>query len=235
MKIEIQDVSYTYQRHRSALAGCSFACAGGEITAVLGPNGSGKTTLFELLSRQRPWQSGGCTVVDGPKFGDLVVGWASSDPVFYETTPVSTFVERTYGPAFGLTRAESAGRGSALAKALRFEDDYARPPRELSRGNRTKASILLAMLHEPALLLLDEPFTGLDLGTVDALLAVLDDYAHVRKACVVLADHQVGALDAIVDHVAFIEDGKIVHAARRDELLARHGTLSDAYRSVFHH
>lgn len=233
MIIHAENVSYTYARKHAALSDCSLSFASGQVTALLGPNGSGKTTLLELLSRQRRWQTGTVRASDGPDFRELTIGWASSDPVFHESTCLRAFVEKTYGPAFGLSRKESLRRGEALAEHLQLEKDYARPPRELSRGNRTKASLLLALLLDPRILLLDEPFTGLDVGTLDTFLKLIDAHARERGTCVLLADHQVGVLESVASRVSFIGTGAVTMTATRDDLVSRHGSLLDAYRATF--
>ncbi|HEU4364433.1 MAG TPA: ABC transporter ATP-binding protein [Candidatus Krumholzibacteria bacterium] len=233
MIIHVENVSYRYPRQHAALSDCSITCASGEIAALLGPNGSGKTTLLELLSRQRRWQGGHVRVTGGPDYRDLTIGWASSEPVFYESTGLRTFVEKTYGPAFGLTVRESRERADALAEQLLLKGDYSRPPRELSRGNRTKASLLLALLLDPHVLLLDEPFTGLDVGTLDAFLELIDSRARECGTCILLADHQVGTLESVVDRVSFIRSGSICATATRMQLVEQHGDLVTAYRATF--
>lgn len=233
MIIHAESISYTYARKHAALKDCSLSFTSGQVTALLGPNGSGKTTLLELLSRQRRWQSGSVRTSDGPSYSDLTIGWASSEPVFYDGTPLRTFVEKTYGPTFGLSPDESRRRGRQLAEELQLTGDYARPPGELSRGNRTKASLLLALLLEPHVLHLDEPFTGLDVATLDALLKIIDQRAHERGMSILLADHQVGVLESVVDRVTFICNGSVVSTGGRQEVMARHGSLIAAYRATF--
>jgi ABC-2 type transport system ATP-binding protein len=230
MMVRVDNVTYRYGK-RIALNGCSLDIAAGGITGLLGPNGSGKTTLLELISRQRRWQDGRARVDGSGSYESLTVGWASSEAILYEGVGVRAFVERTYGPARGLSPRESAERGNALAEALRFTADYSRKPRELSRGNRTKASLLLAMLHQPDVLLLDEPFTGLDVGTLDAFLELIASYK--TRTCILIADHQVGVLESIVDRVYFIGDGTMRGSDDARALVTRHGSLTDAYRSVF--
>ncbi len=232
MIIHASNISYAYARKHAALRDCSLAFASGQVTALLGPNGSGKTTLLELLSRQRRWQGGSVRSSDGPGYEALTIGWASSEGVFYESTRISTFVENTYGPAYGLSVEEARRRGEQLAEELQLAGDYQRPPRELSRGNRTKASLLLALLLDPQVLLLDEPFTGLDVGTLDAFLKLIDTRAHERGACVLLADHQVGMLEPVVDGVSFIRSGSVIATAGKHDLLEQHGSLVAAYRAT---
>ena len=233
MIIHADNISYTYARKHAALNDCSLVFASGQVTALLGPNGSGKTTLLELLSRQRRWQGGSVRTSDGPGYRDLTIGWASSEGVFYESTRLDAFVEKTYGPAFGLKVEEARARGERLAEELQLKGDYKRPPRELSRGNRTKGSLLLALLLDPQVLLLEEPFTGLDVGTLDAFLKLIDARAHDHGTCVLLADHQVGMLESVVDQVTFIRSGTVLASVTRDECLASHGSLMAAYRATF--
>lgn len=228
--VHIEDVHYSYGRNL-ALNGCTFSIPAGKITGVLGPNGSGKTTLFSLLSRQRRMQEG-VVRAEGPAgMDDLRIGWAASEALLYRKVPFDRFVENVYGPAVRMTPADAAARGRLLSQRLGFDEFYTRKPNSYSQGTGMKASLLLAFLERPDLVVLDEPFNGLDVHTVEAFLNLLREEAD---ACtIVIADHQVGTLDGLVDHVAFINRGQIAASGQAENFAVKHGTLKEAYLRAF--
>ena len=230
MSIHIENVSYRYGRNR-ALEGCSLSIPVGSVTGVLGPNGSGKTTLFSLLSRQRRMQQGDLRAENPGGYEALRIGWAASEMLLYRNTRFNQFVENVYGPAVGMTASDAAVRGRELSQRLGFDEFYQRRPSSYSQGTGMKASILLAFLERPDFVVLDEPFNGLDVHTVEAFLNLVRSEAG--QSTIVIADHQVGTLDGLIDHVAFINRGQIAASGRADDFVTKHGSLKEAYLRAF--
>lgn len=229
--LHVKDVRYKYLKGAVALDGCDLSVAGRHAVGLLGPNGSGKTTLLSLIARQRVLQKGTIRLDGEPPLSLLRIGWGSSEGLLYDDVKFQDFVEKAFGPGLGVERA--AERGRELAGLLDMTHHYAKRPRQFSQGTRVKASILLAFLERPDLVILDEPFNGLDVDTVDRMLRLVKDEMAASPMTVLIADHQVGILDGLVDDVAFIGGGKIHACGSAADFTARHGNLKETYRAVF--
>lgn len=214
--IEARNVAFAYGERR-ALDGLTLSVPGGSIFGLLGPNGSGKSTFTSLLAAQ-----------EVPPEGTLrVFGKAPSaalrrriGTVFQENTadPLMTAGAnlRLAGKLFGLGGAVVNERTEKLLKLFglgdRIDDDTVR----LSGGMRRRLELARALLHDPELLLLDEPTTGVDPGERRALW---DALAAARGArTVLLATNDLAEADAICDAVAFLQDGRVVATGTPAEL-----------------
>ncbi len=231
--IHIDNVSYKYRRGAQALDRFSIKAPTGRVLGILGPNGSGKTTLLSIVARQRRLQGGRIHAEGQLSMDTIRIGWASSEALLYDSIPFDRFVEKVLGPSLGMTEATAAARGKDLAGRLGLDEYYSGRPKTFSQGTRMKASILLAFFETPDLIVLDEPFNGLDVATVDRMRTLLHKETNNRDIAVIIADHQVGILDEIVTDVAFINEGRLLSSGTTRELTTSHGSLTDAYRSVF--
>lgn len=221
---------------RQLLNDVTFGLQAGEHLCVLGPNGSGKTTLLHLLSTYRHPTSGTMQVL-GVTFGtaDLrelrpAIGFVSNalDTLLHGTATARELVAvaRHGGtwPPKGLLddlalRAQ-ADRALERVGAAHLGD---RVMQTLSQGERQRVRIARALVIDPKLVLLDEPFAGLDLGGREALLADLDRLLDDRDApSVVLVTHHLEELPRGIDNVLLLKDGQIVATGPRDT------TLTDA-------
>jgi ABC-2 type transport system ATP-binding protein len=204
-----------------ALDGCSFAVERGRMLGFLGPNGAGKTTamraVFGLVGLD-----GGEVLWDGRPVGleeRLHFGYMPEERGLYPRMPVAEQLEyfgRLHGLTAGAARAAAAGwlerLGLAERGAARLE--------ELSHGNQQRAQLAAALVHEPALLVLDEPFAGLDPVAVRTLVDVLRDEA-ARGAAVLFSSHQLELVQDICEDVAIVDRGRVVATGDVDELRRR--------------
>ena len=182
--------------------------AAGEVFAFLGPNGAGKTTTIRmLLALQRP--SGGSASVlgfDSQRQSVEVhrsVGYLPGELVLHPRLTGRRHID-LFGRARGLTDLTYAGE---LLERLGAVTD--RPVRELSKGNRQKIGLVLALMARPQLLVLDEPTTGLDpLMQVEFEALVRETVAEGRT--VFLSSHELGEVQRLADRVAIIKDGKLL-------------------------
>ena len=191
----------------------------GEVYGFLGPNGAGKTTMIRtLLDLLHP--TGGRALVFGldshgasreirARLGNL--------PGDFTCDPGLT------GREFLEFCAEARGiraRGSGSLLAQRFEADLDRRVRNLSRGNRQKIGLIQALFHEPELVMLDEPTTGLDPLMQEEFLAVIGEYRD-RGGTVFLSSHDLDEVERICDRVAIIRDGRLAAVERVADLRGR--------------
>jgi heme exporter protein A len=224
--IEAREVSRHFGR-RKALSRVSLRCRGGEIVGLFGPNGAGKSTLLALLSTLMEPSVGEIRFGDRPagSLGDGLrrrIGVLGHDLFLYGDLTAAENLE-FFGRLFGLpSPALPAAIASALATAG-LEGRAGDRVASFSRGLRQRLALERALLHRPRLVLLDEPFTGLDDDSAAALTARLRSLRD-SGAIVVMATHDFETADAVVDRAVCLKDG------RAREMPADGGSVRDRYR-----
>ena len=203
---------------RRALDGVDFALAAGECLAVFGPNGAGKTTLLRVLAGLlKP--SGGTAFIDGVLLpggaqARAAVGLISHDSMLYGALTARENVEFA-ARLYGIRHARAAA--AASLERMRMSHRADTPVRALSRGMRQRVSIARATVHEPRVVLLDEPFSGLDESGAAALTALLDEL-RARGAALILVTHNLAEGLTLATHAAIMREGRFVRLERRDSL-----------------
>jgi heme exporter protein A len=212
-RVAVRDVSFTLRR--------------GDCLALFGPNGAGKTTLLRVLAGLLRPTSGSARVagvaLPGGATARAVVGLISHQSMLYAALTALENVEFA-AKLYGVSAPRDAAR-RALER-MRVADRADSPVRALSRGLQQRVSIARAMVHDPRVVLLDEPYTGLD----EAGAAALTDALHTLKregAALVLVTHHVGEGLAIASHTAIMRDGLFVNYAERGNI------APDAYRDAY--
>ncbi len=197
----------------------SFVVEAGEIYGFLGPNGAGKTTTIRtLLDLLHP--SGGHASIfglDSHRGSREIRSRLGNLPGDFTCDP------RLTGRAFLAFCAEArglAGLGRGPVLAERFEADLDRRIGDLSRGNRQKIGLIQALFHDPELLILDEPTTGLDPLMQEEFLEVITDHRD-RGGTVLLSSHELDEVERVCDRVAIIREGRLVAVERVAELRGR--------------
>ncbi|MGQ9369391.1 ABC transporter ATP-binding protein [Azospirillum sp. ST 5-10] len=239
--VDLDRVTLRYGEGDSlALAETTMKIARGEFIAVVGPSGCGKSSLLKLVSGLMP-PTGGTVIVDGHEVaGPLkIVGMAFQNPTLlpWRTTLQNVMLPmEIVAPHRGRLRRnraeyeERARRTLASVGLAGFEDKY---PWELSGGMQQRASLCRALIHEPDLLMLDEPFGALDAFTREELWAILQELWTVRPFTVILVTHDLREAAYLADTVYVMSKrpGRIVHARRND--LPRPRTLETTFTREF--
>ena len=215
------------------LRGVDVRVGAGEALVVLGPNGAGKTTLLRLLAGLARPSAGEVRVLGrrlAPSAPDArrPVGFVSHQSMLYDDLTVRENVvlaARLYG-----TAAPAAAARRAL-EAVGLADHGDEQPRRLSRGLLQRASIARALAHEPRLLLLDEPFTGLDVPSAERLRALLGERLAAGLA-LVLVTHHLEEAWPLASRVAVLAGGRWAleepRAGDLAQFLLRYRALADA-------
>jgi len=215
-----------------ALCGVDLDVAGGEFLIVVGPNGAGKTTLIRVLATlSRPTAGevriGGLDTVHDAVAIRRRLGMVSHQPLLYEDLTAAenlAFYGRMYDvPNLPRRIKELLDQVGLIARG----DDAVRT---FSRGMQQRLAIARALLHDPPLLLMDEPFTGLDQQAAAMLSRVLESVGTSGARTVVMTTHDLERGLAMGDRLVILARGQIVYQARRDELDA--ARLGDTYRRV---
>ncbi|HEX6535496.1 MAG TPA: heme ABC exporter ATP-binding protein CcmA [Gemmatimonadaceae bacterium] len=212
--VEVDGLSRSFGGRR-AVDGVSFALAGGECLALFGPNGAGKTTLLRMLAgllkpSAGSARIGGVALPGGPEVR-AEVGLISHASMLYAALTARENVELA-ARLYGVTAARAATE-TALAR-MRILDRADAPVRALSRGLQQRVSIARAMVHEPRVVLLDEPFTGLDASGAAALGGALMEL-RAHGAALVLVTHNIDEGLSLATHAAIMRDGRFVRLEPR--------------------
>ncbi len=186
----------SYGRHR-VLDDAAFRVDRGEAVAIIGENGAGKTTLLRICAGLLSTDAG--TV---RRYGR--VGYCPQEPGVVDLLTAEQHL-RLFGAAAGLPRTEARTTGFALLDALGFPTGDRALAKDLSGGTRQKLNLALALLADPTLLLLDEPYQGFDLGSYVDFWAHVDTWRDQGRAVVVVT-HLLTELDR-VDRVVEVRDG----------------------------
>jgi heme ABC exporter ATP-binding subunit CcmA len=205
-----------------ALDDVSFTLHPGHTLAVFGPNGAGKTTLLKVLAGLiRP--SAGRAQVEG---GRRAVGWIGHQPQLYGQLTVWENL-RFWAALYDVPEPDFLLREDDLLLRLGLQNYEHRLVRELSRGLVQRVAIARALIHDPRVLLLDEPFTGLDRTAAEEFRGLLAEQAAAGRVTV-LVTHNVEEGTELATDVAFMRAGRFVHLAPR----GGRGTaeIADAYR-----
>ena len=204
-----------------ALDGCSFSVDRGRMLGFLGPNGAGKTTamraVFGLVQLD-----GGEVLWDGRPVGleeRLRFGYMPEERGLYPRMPVGEQLAY-FGQLHGLTADAARAAASGWLERLGLADRIGAKLEELSHGNQQRVQLAAALLHEPELLVLDEPFAGLDPVAVRTLAETLRGEA-ARGAAVLFSSHQLELVQDICEEVAIVDRGRVVAAGAVGELRRR--------------
>jgi ABC-2 type transport system ATP-binding protein len=204
-----------------ALSDISFSVPSGQICGLLGPNGAGKTTLFRLLMGILK-ATEGVILIDGyDAFENRVevkrlVGFLPDEPVFYSYLTAREVLELSAG-MHGLDVKATMDRISTLIAHLRLADDIDAFAEEYSRGMKKKLGLLLAMLHEPKLLILDEPTNGLDVESIHLFYNLMKEEAG-RGTTVLFSSHLMDHVTKLCSHAVIINEGNVVANGSLSEL-----------------
>ena len=214
------------------LRGLDFSLAGGEAMALLGPNGAGKSTLLRLLAglhkpqQGRVWFAGEEMRSDDAEQRRLL-GFFSHELLLYAGLSARENL-RFFAALFGLDRADA--RIEAVLTAVGLDWVGARPVRAMSRGMAQRLTTARALLHEPQLLLLDEPMTGLDPTGIRALEEILVRFRE-RGGAILLTTHDLAHVRPVATRVAFLRQGKL--AADEPAATLTGGRLEERWGEIF--
>ena len=190
-----------------ALDGCSLSVERGSVLGFLGPNGAGKTTTMRIVLGLVDPDSGGVTWDGRPLDAELRlrIGYMPEERGLYPRMPLHEQLVY-HGRLHGMVKADALAEATTLLEMLGLEDRTDAKIEELSHGNQQRAQLAVALMHRPDLLVLDEPFAGLDPIGVDALSSVLAERARTGVA-VLFSSHQLDLVEDMCRRVVIINDG----------------------------
>lgn len=207
-------------RATEAVHELTLAVPTGSVFALLGPNGAGKTTTLKMLVNLLPPSGGAARVlgVDSRRLGErqlAQIGYVSENQKLPDWMTVSQLLDysRPFYPCWD--------RALEAKLMARFELPPGRKLKQLSRGMLMKAALLSSLPYRPKLLVLDEPFSGLDPVVREDFTAGLLEAAQLGETSVVVSSHDIEEVERLADHVALLEDGRLQLAEPTEALLGR--------------
>jgi len=223
--VQIRDVVKRYGEF-TAVRGLTLDIPAGEIFALLGPNGAGKTTLIKLLMGMLQATSGDITVGGLNAFRDNVkvkrlIGYLPDEPVFYDFLRGREII-RFVGEMHGLDRRTIEERSVPLAERLHLSDALEEFAENYSRGMKKKLGLICALLHEPQLVLLDEPTNGLDPHGTLVLHELMREIAAAGRT-VLFSTHLLDQAGRLCSRVAVIHHGELAAEGTITDLQSRFG------------
>ena len=220
-ELKVDAVSRSFDG-RPVLTDVSFTVAGGKLTGFVGANGAGKTTTMRIILGVLAADSGGVSLGGEPLTREIRqrFGYMPEERGLY---PKMTVAEQIVylGQLHGLTRAGAVERTTRLLDRLGLGDRSGEKLEKLSLGNQQRAQVAAALVHDPEVLVLDEPFSGLDPLAVEVMVEVLRDRAAAGVP-VLFSSHQLDLVERLCDDLVIIAGGQIRAAGDRAALRAQH-------------
>ena len=235
--IQFLDVSKKFN-NKTVISNVSFHIPKGRITALIGANGSGKTTTMRMISTVFLPDSGKILVNNWDtqqnvrevrkQIGLMLGGDAALFQRFTARENISYF-----GALQGLSRAESAKRTEELCHLLKMDAYIDQKVDHFSRGMRQKVLLAETLIHDPSLLLLDEPSTGLDIFSALEVQNIILKCREMKKS-VLISSHNMSEIERLCDYIIILHQGKALYSGDSKELLetSRKTNITDAFVSL---
>jgi len=221
---------------KRAVDDLSLTVRAGELYALLGPNGAGKTTTLRMVAGLLKPDGGeiavfGRDVLKDPAEAKKIIAWAPDEPMLYDRLTPLEYLEFVAG-LWGVDPKTAQGRAEELLKWLGLWENRGERCEGFSRGMKQKTALAGALIHDPQLLILDEPLTGLDAAVARQVKDLLQERVKTG-ATVILTTHILEVAERMADRIGIIARGRLIADGTLAELRARRGeeraTLEDLF------
>ena len=200
----------------------SFAVQKGDIYGFLGPNGAGKTTTIRMIMGIIQPDSGSIEISDNnmDNLGGQIVGYLPEDRGLYQKQKLGEIIVY-FGLLRGLEKTAAKAKAAEWLERFGLGDQQKRKVEELSKGNQQKVQFILSLVHDPTLLILDEPFTGLDPLNQLLLKEIIQEK---RKAgtTILFSTHQMEQVERLCNNICLINQGRIIVEGALESIRAAH-------------
>ena len=217
--IEVKDLTKRYTGH-AAVDGVSFTVARGEIVGLLGRNGAGKSTIMRILSCYMPATAGTARVANHDVFAEAdevrrCIGYMPENNPLHKEMRVREYL-KFRGSLKGLSRARCRERTEIVMQQCGLAEVHRRIIGHLSKGYQQRVGLADALIHEPELIILDEPTIGLDPNQIRAVRQLIKDLG--QKHTVLLSSHILPEVEMTCNRVLILHEGKILAADTTENL-----------------
>jgi ABC-2 type transport system ATP-binding protein len=231
--IEVENLTKLYGDFR-ALDDVTFSVGQGEVLAFLGPNGAGKSTTMKILTGYLAPNGGrasigGMDVVTESRQIRERIGYLPETTPLYYDMQVNEFLSFT-GKLRGIPRALRNGRLGWVVDICKIAEFWKKPIGVLSRGQKQRVGFAAAIMHDPDVLILDEPTAGLDPNQIQEVRSLIKSFAE--KKTIILSTHILQEVHAMCDQIVLINHGRIAADTTVEELERKHGDLDTAFRAL---
>jgi len=208
----------------------------GEIYALVGPNGAGKTTTLRMVCGLLAPDAGeisifGVNARTHPIEAKQITAWLPDEPLIYNKLTPLEYLEFVAG-LWGIERVEAERRAEDLLRLLELWPDRNNRCEGFSRGMKQKTSLAGALIHDPRLLILDEPLTGLDAAIARQVKDLLQERVKAG-ACVIITTHMLDFAERMADRIGIIAGGRLIEEGTFEELRNRAGADGRTLEDVF--
>lgn len=219
--IEIKNVSKTYNGKKKVLKNISFKIEGGEIFAFIGHNGAGKTTMIKCIMGILDFEEGDIlvdnkSIKEEPLECKRIMAYVADNPDLYENMKAIDFINficDMYEVSEDIRRENTL----KYAKIFEIEDKLNDDISSFSHGMKQKIALIAALAHDPKVLIMDEPFVGLDPKAVYDMKEIMRDMAKDGKS-IFFSTHILDVAEKLCDRVAIIKDGTIVKVGKMKDI-----------------
>lgn len=220
-----------YYGDRAAVNDLTLHIAPGEIYGFIGHNGAGKTTTLKAACGLLDFTMGdiriaGTSIKDDPLACKKVLAYIPDNPDLYEYLSGIKYLNFV-ADIYGVSAADRTERIERYASLFAIRDDLAQPISAYSHGMKQKLAIIAALLHQPKLILMDEPFVGLDPIAAHHLKTIMREHCDAGGA-IFFSTHVLEVVEKLCDKVAIIRAGKLIASGKMDEVLGD-STLEDVF------
>lgn len=212
----------------------SFAINKGEVAAFLGPNGAGKSTTMKLLTGYLAPSEGVAKIAGFNMATDRLKGaehlgyLPENGPLYPDMTPRSLLT--FFGHLRGLSDAKLEKRIAAVVQTCNLDAVIGKPIGKLSKGYRQRVGMAQALLHDPDVLILDEPTAGLDPNQIREVRKMIRELGQTKT--ILLSTHILQEVEAMCNRVVFINEGRLVFDGTPQELAREHGNLDEQFHAL---
>ena len=221
---------------RPAVAGLDLTVRRGEFYCLLGPNGAGKTTTLRMVAGLlRPDHGSiavfGIDALADPVSAKRVMAWVSDEPMIYDKLTPLEYLEFVAG-LWGIDPADAEARSNELIDWLGLTQNAHERCEGFSKGMRQKVALAGALVHDPRLIILDEPLTGLDAGSARQVKNVLRERV-AAGGTVIMTTHILEVAERMADRIGVIAGGRLIAQGTLDELRIKAGRGDESLEDTF--
>ncbi|SET32171.1 ABC transporter ATP-binding protein [Thalassotalea agarivorans] len=219
-----------------ALTRVDFACKPGQVLGLLGPNGAGKTTTLRILASSiRPDRGeilvNNVNIVKNPEQAKKKIGFLSTNTGLYQRLTAKENIEY-FAKLHGMSSKQISERAPVLYEELGITEFLHRRAETLSTGMKQKVSIARAVVHQPDVLVLDEPTTGLDIMATETVLSFIENQ-KAKGTPIIFSTHHLEEVTMLADEIVVINHGKSCFRGTEESLKQQMGVSS--FRKAFMH